>query len=715
MTTHDGAAAQPPGEGGPEPEPWSWWPEADGATQPTQSSSHRASAREAQPKRWSWWPEADGATQPAQSPSHPRRAPEAKQEAPLLRRREHREPHPESWYRRPEDNGSQPQQGVKAQRTKVEGAEERTSRRWLPVWEPEESRSGPNHAGSILMIMCTGVLVVCLSFWAGRGGHTGADAMYWAGQALLLLPPLVRIVAIKTPTAERVTLLMAVAGLQSFLKWAYSPDQFRFPDELQHLRTLQDVLSTDHLYTTNSYLPVSPGYPGLEVATAAVHDLSGISVIYAGVLVVLVCHMIVPVAVLGLVNELTGSARTAAIAAAIYGTAPHQPYFNTLFVYGAVALPFMVLSIWAAVRSRRPGTSALAVLPPFLITMVSHHVTVAVTLALLAACVFVLTLARVGWSRITKLFLVSILAGCAAVAWTATRAAETFAYLDGPLRSIMGSLRSAGGGSGVAPSPLKSQWESLVSMGAAGMTLVLIALGVVALWRARSSVVVRVLSVLGGSYAIVMAIRVVTSDGPEFSARLLTFVMVLVALPAAAAIIWISQWGRLGALSAFLTMSLLAAGSITSGLPPSWERVPRGFRIAASESGVDQSVLAVGHWASQATRRHSRAACDLSICSVVASYGRATASANASEVYYGSARELPAQLGRLSLDYVYVDRRMTEQLPVTGSYFWADVRAGQHDIPFDPKLLRKFDKVRGIDRVYDNGYVQTYYTRRAWS
>src|SRR3712207_8772499 len=33
---------------------------------------------------------------------------------------------------------------------------------------------------------------------------------------------------------------------QSFLKWAYSPDQFRFSDELQHLRTLQDILSTDH-------------------------------------------------------------------------------------------------------------------------------------------------------------------------------------------------------------------------------------------------------------------------------------------------------------------------------------------------------------------------------------------------------------------------------------------------------------------------------------
>ena len=668
MTTHDGAAAQPQGDGGPHSDRWSSSSETIRETQP-QASLPRAH-REAQKEPWYWWPT---------------------------------------------DDGDQSGQGVEAERTGVVD-KPRPSRRWLPIWEPDENQPGRNHAGTVVMIMCTGALVVCLSFAAGRSGRSGADAMYWAGQALLLLPYLLRVLAVRTPTAERVTLLVALAGLQSFLKWAYSPDQLRFPDELQHLRTLQDVLRTDHLYTTNSYLPVSPGYPGLEVATAAVHDLSGIPVLHAGVLVVSICHMIVPVAVLALVCELTGSTRTGAIAAAIYGTAPHQPYFNTLFVYGAVALPFMVLSIWAALRSRRPGTTALAVLPPFFIVMVSHHVTVAVTVLLLVVSVVVLMLARVGWSRVTRLLLVSILAGCAAVVWTATRAEETFAYLDGPLRSIIGSLRSGSGGSGVAPSPLKSQWESLTSIGAAGATLLLIAIGVLALWRAKTSMVVRLLSVLGGSYAVVMAVRVFTTDGPEFSARLLTFVMLLAALPAAAAIVWISQWRtRLGVLIAFLTLSLLAAGSITSGLPPSWERVPRGYRIAAAESGVDQSVLAVGHWAALATRPHSRAACDLSICSVVASYGRATASGDASEVYYVSARGLPERLGRLSLDYVYVDRRMTEQLPLTGSYFWLDARAGQHTVPFDPRLLEKFDTVPRVDRVYDNGYVQAYYTRRAWS
>jgi hypothetical protein len=420
--------------------------------------------------------------------------------------------------------------------------------------------------------------------------------------------------------------------------------------------------------------------------------------------------------VFAFVRELTGSPRTGAIAAVIYGTAPHQPYFNTLFVYGALALPFLVLSIWAAVRSRRSGTTALAVLPPFLIVMVAHHVSVAVTLVLLGICVVALALARVPWFRTIRLLMVTIVAACAAITWTLTRAEETFSYLGGPLHTIIASVWS-GDGASPATRQYKPLWESVTSMAAAGLILLLIGIGIVALWRAKTSKIVRILSVLGGAYAVVMAIRVFTPDGPEFAGRLLTYVMLLAALPAAAALVWIWQHGRarLGVFAAITALSLLAAGSITSGLPPWWERVPRGFRIAADESGVDRSVLAAGQWAGQETRPNSRVACDLSICSVVASYGRATASNDASEVYYASSQELQPKLAWLSLDYVYVDRRMTEQVPLSGFYFWQDVRTGQHNVTLDAKLLNKFDITPGVDRVYDNGFVQAYFTRRAWS
>ena len=89
-------------------------------------------------------------------------------------------------------------------------------------------------------------------------------------------------------------------------------------------------------------------------------------------------------------------------------------------------------------------------------------------------------------------------------------------------------------------------------------------------------------------------------------------------------------------------------------------------------------------------------------------------STTASDVYYGSARELPARLAELSLDYVYVDDRMSEQLPILGIYFFRDDQEGTHLTALDPALLTKFETTPGMDLVYDNGHVHAYAAKRAW-
>lgn len=592
---------------------------------------------------------------------------------------------------------------------------------WLPVWlaqgeRPDEQRDH-GRTGLVLTVMCVGALLICWSFSAGRSGQPGAGASYWLGQAVLVLPAVVRVLAPGTGHSERTALLVGLAILQSFIAWAYSPDQFRFPDELQHLRTVQDVLRTDHLYTSNSYLAVSPGFPGMEIATAALRDLTGMSVFHAGVVVVSLCHAILPVFVLGLVREVCGSSRTAAIAALVYATAPHNAYYNTLFVYGAVALPFFMLTIWAALRSRRPGCTALALLPPFVIAMVSHHLTVAMTLGALSACALVFALTPGLSSRAVRLLLVTILAASITVAWTATTARSTFAYLGGPLQTLLstlhgGSSRSVAAVRPVAPPP----WESLTSMAAAGVTLLLVSAGVVAIWRSRADGVTRWFSVLGAGYPLVLAVRVFASGGAELASRGLTFGMLFAALPVAAALTWV--WAarpRVGPGAAILALTLMLAGSVTAGLPPWWERVPRGFVLGGYESGVDRSVQAVGEWAGRETPPGTRVLCDLSVCSVIASYARATASTSGSDIYYSSPERLAPRLAELSLDYVLVDRRITQLLPVTGVYFFRDVQEGQHTTPVNPKLLAKFDTAAGLNRVYDNGFIQAYYTRPAWS
>ncbi len=45
-----------------------------------------------------------------------------------------------------------------------------------------------------------------------------------------------------------------------------SPLHFYLYDEFLHWRTENDVIASGHLFTPNSLLPVSPYYPGLEIA-----------------------------------------------------------------------------------------------------------------------------------------------------------------------------------------------------------------------------------------------------------------------------------------------------------------------------------------------------------------------------------------------------------------------------------------------------------------
>ena len=58
---------------------------------------------------------------------------------------------------------------------------------------------------------------------------------------------------------------------------------------------------------------------------------------------------------------------------------------------------------------------------------------------------------------------------------------------------------------------------------------------------------------------------------------------------------------------------------------------------------------------------------------------------------------------------------MTQQLPVLGIYFFQDVREGAHNEALAAELLDKFDTTAGVDRIYDNGFIQSYATKNAWS
>jgi hypothetical protein len=565
--------------------------------------------------------------------------------------------------------------------------------------------------------MLLGALVVSIAYARGRSGAPGGTALYWCGQALVVLPAAWRVLAPATALCERLGLLTGSAAIQSLLTWCYSPDQFRFPDELQHLRTAGDVLRTGHLFTPSSTLPVSPGFPGLEVVSTALQNLTGLSIFHAGVLTASVAHTVLPVCVFLLLRELIRSPRVAAVGALVYGTSPHYAFFGTLYAYGTIALPFLVLTLRAAVRARPRSWSVAWIAPPFAAALVSHHLTTLVTLGVLAALTGAALLSSSDFRRGVRLLLGTVLTTVAAVAWTAAAAPATFSYLATPITDVLGGFTGSTGPSPQSLSRTAPLWESVVSLAGAAATSVLILYGVVRLWRSNVSRTVLAFGLLGLAYPATLVVRVVVPHGAELAARALTYVMLLAAFPAAVALArWWNGRGPRRAVAAFGVVVLLSAGAITAGLPPSWARLPGTYHVASFQSGVDSRVEAVGRWAARRLPPGQQAACDFSVCSIVGAYARANLSSAASEMFYApSIESTRAQLARLNLDYVFLDRRMSLEVPINGQYMFRDVQEGRHRRPYDPALFRKFDEDQRIDRVYDNGPIQAYFVRRTWN
>lgn len=587
--------------------------------------------------------------------------------------------------------------------------------RVAPGVAPGPTPAGRAHTLDVLLLVCAGALLVSLAYARGRSGAAGGTALFWAGQALLLLPVALRVLAPAAGLTERLLVLTGGAAAQAVVVLCYSPDQFRFPDELQHLRSAQDLLQSGHLFTPNPYLSVSPGFPGLEEVATALTRLTGLSLFHAGVVTVSLAHVVLPLAVYLFASELARDDRVAAVAAVIYGTAPHNGFFNTLFVYGALALPFFALTLRAVLRTARQGRPWWA-LPPFAVLLCTHHLTALAALGIWAALLVALRLGGVPARRLWPLAGVLGAAAATAAGWTAWHAPSTFGYIAGPLADLvdLGGSTPTGARQPVVLTP--PLWETATTMAAAVVTTLLVLLGLVLLHRRAAPRSVLLAAGLGLAYPAVLVVRVAAAGGQELAGRGLTYVVLLVAVPAAVGLLalrdvrWAPWWLLPGAATA-----VLLAATVTAGLPPSWERLPGRHLVAGFESGVDLAVSSLGPWAERSLPAGARVACDYSTCSMLGGYGRAELSTSASDVYYAETNsEADALIAALGLQYLVVDRRMTEQRPVTGVYFFRDTQEGRHTTALPQRLIAKFDHDPLLDRVYDNGAVRIYGTARTW-
>ncbi|MGC1584766.1 MAG: hypothetical protein WA791_03540, partial [Rhodomicrobium sp.] len=148
-------------------------------------------------------------------------------------------------------------------------------------------------------------------------GTPGRQALYALGVVLMAFPVSLRVA---WPGVSRSELLLSVSilgiGLYG-IKILHSPLHFAMFDEFLHWVSAQNVMESDHLFIPNALLPISPLYPGLEILTTALTNLSGLSIFAAGVLVIGIARVAFLYALFVIAELLTGSSRVAALACVV--------------------------------------------------------------------------------------------------------------------------------------------------------------------------------------------------------------------------------------------------------------------------------------------------------------------------------------------------------------------------------------------------------------
>ncbi len=594
----------------------------------------------------------------------------------------------------------------------------------------------PDPARRLALVACgmaLGVLIVALAYAGNRDHLRGAAEVYWVGQCVLFGAPAALLLGRRAVSrVEAIGIAVGLPAATYVIKECYSPIQFRFLDELAHVQTAQAILATHHLFHPNTALPVSPQYPGLEIATTALAALSHLSIYAAGTVVVGVAHILLAAGMYLLFLEVTRRPRIACLAVVIYATGPHYAFFDSYFIYEAIALPFMVACLLAVLRARREPRLGIALVWSGVAilcaaaTVVSHHVTSWVLLGALI-CLEATSwrswrALRSGWPLHATLAVVAAMVGV----WDLRISPADVADMATVIGSVTHSL-SAHRTKLAVSAPFSPRFDVWMEYLAELTVLVLVGVGGWRLWRTRHrpGSLLRLVAVVGAmGFFAALAIRLRGSNGSQLWGRATTYYLIPVSVMAAVALRRPPPAGRGGRrwLSPRLTrlgwstparvvlVAVLVVGGLAAGEPPYYARLPGPYRVVAWERSIDQHNLALSRWAAAELPAGFGVASDANTESMLTSLGHLAGPAGVAPLFLSRGYSAAARSVVLKdrIVFVAVDRRIAHQLPATGYYFTDDPRAGRYRSPIPVGDLTKFNHIAGVSRLYDDGTIVVY-------
>jgi hypothetical protein len=600
-----------------------------------------------------------------------------------------------------------------------------------------------------------GLFVIAYTFTRARAGGTGINTLFLSAMLLMFTPIAIRLLLPSTTRSERIGLL-SVLGISCYLvKVIANPLYFTFFDEFLHWRTLQDITHSEHLFTPNSLLPVSPYYPGLEIITNAFSTISGLSSFHASLVVIGVARLLMVLALFALNEQILKSTRAASLATLLYMINPHFLFFDAQYGYESLALPLAVFMLFSlsphqkvSIRPTqfkrfseklhfphelRSGLNNnlrwISIVTWFVLVAVvlTHHVTDFFFESVLAVWAFTYTCKRL------IPFYRSILLLTAGIGITAS--ALSILRVDNPvisyLSSFMGQAFEEFGhiisGTGAAkqlfanysgpPTPL---WERLLTIVTMALIVFSLPFGLLCLWqRLRSNALALTLGLFSLLYPISQAFRL-TNSGSEVADRAAAFLFIPIALVLALFVVqfWPTQrlrWFTLCMLAG--AMSLVFIGGIVLGDGPASALLPGPYEATADNRSIEPQGIQAALWSQDYLKSNNRFAADRINQVILGTYGNQRIvtsiqdTVDLSAVFLDStlSEDDIAQIQQAQIRYLVTDMRLTHALPLLGYYYEMDEPdAYHHKTPIPAQAFLKFNHAPQIDCVFDSGDILIY-------
>lgn len=607
------------------------------------------------------------------------------------------------------------------------------------------------------LVVALGLLFVAFAFNGARHNESWSETLFWVGLSIQFVVVAVKLLGKRASRLERIGILIELGLCLYLVKVFHSPVYFTFHDEFAHWKTTYDIITTAHLFISNSLIPISPLYPGLEIATAALSSLSSLSIFDSGIIIIGAARILLVLSLFLLYEQITRSSRLASIATLLYMATNHFVFWLAQYSYESLALPLGVFTLYlmirrVGVRGRIGISLSLMIILSIGAVIITHHLTSYALIAFLVIWICAISIQKV-WDRLrnvrgkrtnakdfrenkleneriknesfgaaTQIYNTTQIALVLCFTWLIYVAQKTIYYLSPALTNGIHDIVSMIGGEisirefFLSPTGwVNPYWEQVVLLSNTILLLFGISLGIFIIWRKWDKSAAITLSTIALFYPISLIGRLL-SFGIEISSRLADFIFLCIALVVGVAIEVIWEFPGIRKFRYLIvvpSMTIIFLGGVIIGWP-TWARLPGSYLVVSDTRSIESQGIMAAKWALSYLGSDQRMAADRINTVLMGSYGDQNMVRVIDDGQFVASVFFAPQLGEEEkkileegkIRYLVIDRRLSTDLPGNGIYFdVGEPDTYQHHSPINLNALMKFDGYPIVSRIFDSGDI----------